>query len=52
MQKLWQLKVTWDEPLNDDIQTQWRDIATNLKEATQFTVSRCYFNTCMIPLLC
>ena len=47
MQKLWQLKVTWDEPLNDDIQTQWRDIATNLKEATQFTVSRCYFNTCM-----
>ena len=47
MLKLWQLKVTWDELLNDDIQAQWRDIATNLKEATQFTVSRCYFNAYM-----
>ena len=47
MQKLWKLKVTWDEPLNIDIQAQWKDIATNLKEATQFIISRCYFTTRM-----
>ena len=44
MQKLWQLKVTWDEPLNDDLQAEWKHIATDLKNAKQFSVSRCYFN--------
>ena len=43
MQVLWQLKVTWDEPLPDNIQTQWKDIASELKAATAFSVSRCYF---------
>ena len=28
IQKLWQLKVPWDEPLNDDLQTKWKDVAT------------------------
>ena len=45
IQKLWQLKVPWDEPLNDDLQTKWRDVATDLKNAKQFSVSRCYFDT-------
>ena len=45
IQKLWQLKVLWDEPLNDDLQTKWKDVATDLKNAKQFSVSRCYFNT-------
>ena len=47
MQKLWQLKVTWDKPLNNDLQAQWTDIATDLKKASQLTVSRCYFDTRM-----
>ena len=47
MQKLWQLKVTWDEPLNDDLQSEWKNIATDLKNAKQFSVSRCYFNACI-----
>ena len=47
MQKLWQLKVTWDEPLNNDLQAQWKDIAADLKKTTQITVSRCYFNARM-----
>ena len=33
IQKLWQLKVPWDEPLNDDLQTKWKDVATDLKNA-------------------
>ena len=43
MQTLWQLKVTWDEPLQENIQAQWKDIAGDLKTATAFSVSRCYF---------
>lgn len=47
MQKLWQLKTTWDEPLDDGFQAQWRDIATDLKATAQFSVSRRYFNVCL-----
>ena len=47
MQKLWQLKITWDEPLNNDLQAQWRDIATDLKATSQFSVSRRYSNVCI-----
>ena len=44
MQKLWECKITWDEPLNEDHQAEWKDIATNLKETTGLSVQRCYFN--------
>ena len=40
MQKLWQLKITWDEPLDDDLQTQWRHIATDLKSTAKFPVAK------------
>jgi len=33
------LKVTWDEPLNNE------NVATGLKNVQQLTVSRCYFDT-------
>ena len=42
MQTLWQQKVTWDEPLQDNLQVQWKDIANDLKTATQLSVSRRY----------
>ena len=51
MQKLWQLKVTWDELLNKDIEVKWIEIATNLKKATQFSVSQYYINACMTHLV-
>ena len=47
MQKLWQLKVTWDEPLSDELQAEWKEVATDLKKAKQFSVSRCYFDVCI-----
>jgi len=34
--------------LPDNIQTQWKDIACDLKTATGFSVSRCYFVAHMI----
>ena len=43
MQKPWQCKIAWDEPLSEDHQTKWKDIAVNLKEATGLSVRRCYF---------
>ena len=43
MQKLWQCKIAWDEPLSEDHQAAWKDIAINLKEATGLSVRRCYF---------
>ena len=45
IQKLWQSKVTWDEPLSDDLQIEWKKVATDLNEAKRFTVSRWYFDT-------
>lgn len=33
--------------MNKDIQAEWKEIATNLKKATQFSVSQCYINACM-----
>ena len=45
IQKLWQSKVTWDEPLSDDLQIEWKKVAADLNEAKQFTVSRWYFDT-------
>ena len=45
MQKQWQLKITWDEPLNDDLHAEWKNIATDIKNATQISMSRCYLDT-------
>ena len=45
MQKLWQLKITWDKPLNDDLHAEWKNIATDIKNATQISMSKCYLDT-------
>ena len=42
MQTLWQQKVMWDEPLQDNLQVQWKNIANDLKTATHLSVSRRY----------
>ena len=42
MQQLWKCKLAWDEPLNENLQLEWKEIATNLKEATRLSVRRCY----------
>ena len=47
VQKLWQCKITWDEPLDEDLQAQWRNIANDLKSTARYSVSRYYFDACM-----
>ena len=45
IQTLWQHKVGWDEPLNDDLAKNWIAIANDLKQAAEYSVKRCYFIT-------
>ena len=51
MQQLWKCKIVWDEPLNEDLQLEWKDIATILKEITKLSIKRCYSNTLMKQLV-
>ena len=43
MQELWQQSVDWDEPLEQQMRDKWRDIATDLQNATVTTLTRRYF---------
>ena len=43
IQTLWQHKVGWDEPLNNDLAKDWIEIATDLKQSSEFSIKRCYF---------
>ena len=40
---MWHNKVGWDEPLNDDLAKDWIEIATDLKQSSEFSIKRCYF---------
>ena len=43
IQELWQHSVDWDEPLDQLIRDKWRDIVTDLQNATATTMTRHYF---------
>ena len=45
MQSLWQHNLDWDEPLSDEDQTQWLNIATNIQDARSVQIPRQYFPT-------
>jgi len=45
LQTLWQHKVGWDESLNDDLVKNWLDIATDLRQSSEFSIKRCYLPT-------
>ena len=44
MQDIWKLNVDWDEPLNGEIKERWLNIAQDIKQSTNFTIPRRYFN--------
>ena len=44
MQTLWQRNVEWDEPLTDNDQQEWLDIAHNIQEAMCVKIPRQYFS--------
>jgi len=43
MQSLWQCNLDWDEPLSDEDQQQWLEIAENIQEARCLQISRQYY---------
>ena len=43
MQELWQQSVDWDEPLDQQMRDKWREIVTDLQNATAITITRRYF---------
>ena len=43
MQSLWQRNIDWDEPLSDEDQQQWLEIAENIQEARSLQIPRQYF---------
>ena len=45
MQTLWKTKIAWDEPLNEELHTEWKVIANDLKAASKHSVTRCYFQS-------
>ncbi|XP_065918796.1 uncharacterized protein [Dysidea avara] len=45
MQSLWQRNVDWDEPLSDEDQKQWLNIAENIQEAKSVQIPRQYSPT-------
>ena len=42
MQKLWQRNIAWHEPLTEDDQKEWLDIAHDIKEAMSVSIPRQY----------
>ena len=44
MQTLWQRNVDWDEPLSDEDQQEWLNIAHDIQEAMSVTIPRQYLS--------
>ena len=43
VQTLWKQKIDWDEPLDQELTSEWSTIAEDIKEATTITYPRLYF---------
>ena len=45
IQELWQSGMDWDEPIQNQHNETWIQIAMDLQEATNLTIRRCYFSS-------
>ena len=45
MQKLWQHHIEWDEPLDNELHTEWQTIVEDIKQLPHFYIRRPYFTT-------
>ena len=43
LQKLWQLRIDWDQLVQDDIAREWQCWRKELPHLTQYPVPRCYY---------
>ena len=49
MQKLWQLHVEWDEPLETSIKDEWITILRDIRQLSTLTLARRFFKTNFNP---
>ncbi len=45
LQKLWELKISWDDRVPDELTKQWMNWRTELPVLTNHPLSRCYFSS-------
>jgi len=45
LQKLWQLKINWDDPLNDSHSIRWQELSCNIEESIKMELPRQFFTT-------
>ena len=43
MQKLWQHRIEWDEPLSSELHAEWQTIVKDIKQLPHFYICRPYF---------
>ena len=46
MQRLWQMQVEWDEPLQTEVNREWQEI---LKDLNSLPINRWYSSTSFDP---
>ena len=49
MQKLWQLHIAWDEPLDAVIKDEWTAIVNNIQQLHKLTINRRFFQSVFNP---
>ena len=49
IQKLWQMKIEWDEPLETDLNREWLSIAKDMNQLSSITIDRRYTSTDFDP---
>ena len=50
IQKLWQLKIKWDEPLQADLNREWLSIAKDMNQLSSITIDRKYTSADFDPV--
>ena len=50
MQKLWQLHIKWDEPLNTTTTEEWAAIIRDIRQLSKLTIERRFFKTSLTML--
>ena len=52
MQRLWQQRVMWDEPLDQDILEEWTGILADILKSNVISINRVFFQTLLQPPHC
>ena len=45
LQRLWQMQIHWDEPVEKEVAKEWQAIVTDIQKLPNFPIARRYFTT-------